>query len=140
MNLYPKYNAETYLNTKLFADVCRTNDLRPVWAKVHSANWKVEYDAFLALCKNSCPCCGSKLNYGIGKNNTGKKDYETPSTDHIIPRSEGGTDSIDNFWVICERCNRFKNNATREDTQRMKNIASVLEDVSIIKKLLVEAL
>lgn len=137
--LYPKYNAETYLNKSLFAEVCRTGDLRPIWAKVHSTNRKVDYDQFLNLCKINCPLCSSKLNYGIGKNNVDKQDYETPSTDHIIPRSEGGTDTIDNFWIICERCNRFKNNATKEDTQRMKNIAMILEDANIIKKLLMES-
>jgi len=122
----------------LFAEVCKTGDLRPIWAKVHSSNRKVDYSTFLNLCKNHCPLCASKLNYGIGKNNVNKKDYETPSTDHIIPRSEGGTDSIDNFWIICERCNRFKNNSTKEDSQRMKNISMILEDVSIIKQLLKE--
>jgi len=134
--LYPKYNSKTYINTRFFADVCRTGDLRPIWAKHNSVKWGVEFEPFLTLCKVHCPCCKSKLNYGLGKNNTDKKDYETPSTDHIIPKSQGGLDSIDNFWIICERCNRFKNNATKEDTQRMKNIASVLEDITIIKKLL----
>jgi 5-methylcytosine-specific restriction endonuclease McrA len=90
--------------------------------------WGVEYEPYLALCKSSCSCCGSKLNYGLGKNNPGKKDYETPSTDHIIPKSEGGADSIDNFWIICERCNRMKNNATYEDVERFKRIAQVLAE------------
>lgn len=138
MKLYPKYNPETYINKEFFAEVCRTGDLRPVWAKVNSTVWGVEYAPYLALCKTHCPCCGSKLNYGLGKNNTGKQDYETPSTDHIIPKSQGGKDNIDNFWVICERCNRFKNNATHEDVERMKNIVKVLEDVSCIKNTLLK--
>lgn len=126
--LYPKYNPETYYSRDLFAVVCETGDLSPVWAKVNSLAWKVDYDQFLALCKPTCGCCGSKLDYGLGFNNPGKKDYETPSTDHIIPKSEGGTDSIDNFWIICERCNRMKNNATHEDVERFKRIAQVLEE------------
>lgn len=126
--LYPKYNPETYYSRDLFAVVCETGDLRPVWAKVNSLNWKVEYEPYLALCEPNCSCCGSTLDYGLGENNTGKKDYETPSTDHIIPQSYGGTDTIENFWIICERCNRMKNNATYEDVERFKKIAQVLEE------------
>jgi 5-methylcytosine-specific restriction endonuclease McrA len=126
--LYPKYNPETYYSRDLFAVVCESGDLRPVWAKVNSLAWKVDYNEFLKLCQPSCSCCRSTLDYGLGNNNPGKKDYETPSTDHIIPQSEGGTDSIDNFWIICERCNRMKNNATHEDVERFKLIAQVLEE------------
>ena len=126
--LFPKYDSGTYYSRDLYAVVCETRDLRPVWAKVNSLNWGVEYEPYLALCKPQCPCCNSTLNYGLGKNNPGKKDYETPSTDHIIPQSYGGTDSLDNFWIICERCNRFKNNATYDDVERIKNIAKVLEE------------
>ena len=128
MKLYPKFNSETYYSRDLFAVVCATNDLRPVWAKINSLNWGVNYESYLALCKTECPCCKSKLNYGLGKNNLGKKDYETPSTDHIIPKSYGGSNKIDNLWIICERCNRFKNNATYDDVERIKNIAKVLEE------------
>ncbi len=126
--LYPKYNPETYYSRDLFAVVCESGDLRPVWAKVNSLAWKVDYNEFLKLCQSSCSCCGSTLDYGLENNNPGKKDYQTPSTDHIIPQSEGGTDSIDNFWIICERCNRMKNNATFEDVERFKRNAQVLEE------------
>ncbi len=30
--------------------------------------------------------------------------------DHIIPRDEGGTDSLDNLATLCQRCNRGKSN------------------------------
>jgi 5-methylcytosine-specific restriction endonuclease McrA len=131
MKLYRKFNPETYYSRDLFAVVCATNDLRPVWAKVNSLNWGVDYETYLNLCKLNCPCCNSKLNYGLGKNNLGKKDYETPSTDHIIPKSYGGTNDINNLWIICERCNRFKNNATYDDVERIKNIAKILEETKI---------
>jgi len=51
----------------------------------------------------------------------------TPSTDHIIPRSEGGTNDIENLWIICNRCNLLKNNSTAEDIHRYKAILEVLE-------------
>lgn len=34
--------------------------------------------------------------------------------DHILPRSRGGTDSLDNFQTLCDRCNIGKSN--RDDT------------------------
>ena len=126
--LHPKYDSGTYYSRDLFAVVCETRDLRPVWAKVNSMGWGVEYEPYLALCKTHCPCCGSELDYGLGKNNHGKPDYATPSTDHIIPQSYGGENSIENFWIICERCNRFKNNATYDDVERIRKIAQVLEE------------
>jgi hypothetical protein len=126
--LYPKFNADTYINKQFFADVCRTGDLRPVWAKTNSVGWGVEYDPYLALCKTHCPCCSSELDYGLGKNNHGKKDYATPSTDHIIPQSIGGTNELANLWVICMRCNRMKNDATYDDIARLEGVLRVLKE------------
>jgi hypothetical protein len=134
--LYSKYNPSTYVNRDLFAHVCDTGDLRPVWAKVNSQNWGVEYEFFLKLCKTHCPCCNSELDYGLGKNNHGKKDYETPSTDHKIPQSvsrelgltKQQINDIDNLWVVCERCNRFKNNATYDDINRLEGIINILKE------------
>lgn len=129
--LYPKYNPTTYYSRDLYEAVSITGDLRLVWAKVYSLKWNVDYDSFLKLCYENCPICDSKLNYGLGNNNKGKKDYETPSTDHKNPRSEGGArDCIENIWVICERCNRIKSNATPEDAHRFRAIAHWLEESS----------
>ena len=126
--LYPKYNPETYHSRDMYVKVCETGNLAYVWARSNSVTWGVEYEPFFALCKPNCPCCGSKLDYGLGKNNHGKQDYETPSTDHIKPRSSGGENNIENLWVICERCNRFKNNATFDDIHRMEGILKVLKE------------
>jgi 5-methylcytosine-specific restriction endonuclease McrA len=68
------------------------------------------------------------LDYGLGKNNTNKADINTPSTDHKIPRSLGGTNDIENLWIICNKCNTLKNNATHEDIQRYENIIKMLKE------------
>ena len=127
--LYPKYDPGTYITRDLYRVVCETQDLRPVWAHTNSLKWGVDYELFLDLCKETCSCCGSPLNYGLGKNNVDKSDIHTPSTDHMKPRSMGGTNDISNLWIICNRCNTLKNNSTTEDIHRYKAILSVLESI-----------
>jgi 5-methylcytosine-specific restriction endonuclease McrA len=127
--LYPKYDPGTYYSRELFRTVCETNDLRPVWAWKNAQKWGVEYEPFLAKCGETCACCGSPLNYGLGKNNVGKSDIHTPSTDHIIPRSLEGSNDIDNLWIICNRCNLLKNNSTPEDIHRYRKILETLERI-----------
>jgi 5-methylcytosine-specific restriction endonuclease McrA len=127
--LYPKYDPGTYYSRELFRTVCETNDLRPVWAWKNSQKWSVEYEPFLAKCGEACACCGSLLNYGLGKNNVDKLDIHTPSTDHIIPRSLEGSNDIDNLWIICNRCNLLKNNSTPEDIHRYRKILETLERI-----------
>lgn len=127
--LYPKYDPGTYITRDLFRIVCETKDLRPVWAHKNAQKWGVDPAEFLKLCEPVCSCCGSKLDYGLGKNNTDKLDIHTPSTDHKKPRSMGGTNDIDNLWIICNRCNLLKNNSTPEDIHRYKRILETLEKV-----------
>ena len=74
------------------------------------------------------------LDYGIGANNVGKKDENTPSTDHKIPRSKGGTNDIDNLWIICNKCNTIKSNATHEDIIRFENIAKYLKEFQLLNE------
>ena len=48
-----------------------------------------------------CQCCGSKP---LKNNNV------VLHIDHIIPHSLGGSDSIDNLQVLCDKCNLSKQN------------------------------
>ncbi|MFH8119917.1 MAG: HNH endonuclease [Candidatus Aenigmatarchaeota archaeon] len=38
------------------------------------------------------------------------KETTTLHVDHIIPKSEGGTDELDNLQTLCEKCNLAKSN------------------------------
>lgn len=125
--LYPKYDPGTYHSRDLYRVVCETKDLRPVWAHKNANKWGVDVDEFSKLCGDVCSCCGSELDYGLGYNNVDKADVNTPSTDHIVPRSQGGTNDIENLWIICNRCNLLKNNSTAEDIHRYRAILEVLE-------------
>jgi len=126
--LYKKYDPATYITRDLYRKVCETGDLRYVWAHVNSQKWSVETKGFLALCGETCGCCGSTLDYGIGKNNKGKLDENTPSTDHKRPRSKGGGNDLENLWIICNKCNTLKSNATYEDIHRYENIVKMLKE------------
>jgi len=128
--MYKKYDPNTYFSRDLYRKVCETGDLRVVWAYRNAKKWNVDYELYFELCKKICSCCGSELDYGLGKNNVDKADVNTPSTDHKVPQSLGGKDSIENFWIICVKCNTLKNNATSEDIQRYENIIEMLQEAS----------
>lgn len=140
--LYSKYEPGTYHSRELYRIVCETRDLRPVWAHRNAMKWSVDPDQFLKLCLPTCSCCGSPLDYGLGKNNISKLDINTPSTDHIVSRKEAKmlkwtteqTNHISNLWIICNRCNRLKNDSTAEDIHRYKKIIELHEKID--KKLL----
>ncbi len=132
--LYPKYDPGTYITRDLYRIVVETLDLRPVWAHKNSQKWGVDYQQFLELCGNTCACCGSELDYGLGKNNSDKLDIHTPSTDHIVPRSMGGSLGIENLWIICNRCNTLKNNSTPDDIHRYQSILAVLARIGKVQE------
>ncbi|WP_420873654.1 HNH endonuclease signature motif containing protein [Nesterenkonia massiliensis] len=47
-----------------------------------------------------CPRCCAWLDW------TASRRPNSPEPDHIVPYSQGGTDSIENVRVICRRCNQ----------------------------------
>jgi len=132
MTNYKIYDPATYITRDLWREVVAANDLRPVWAHIQAQKWQVSYEEYKAKCPTHCPCCNSELNYGIGRNHPDerKNPENTPSTDHIIPRSiapelEFGV--IDNLQVICLWCNTLKNNTTYKDIPRVQGIIKLLE-------------
>lgn len=53
-----------------------------------------------------CWYCGTLVLVGIG-------------IDHIIPRSKGGSDAIENLVPCCKKCNDLKSNRTLEEFRRV---------------------
>ena len=48
-----------------------------------------------------CPRCNVLLDYS-----SGERKRNSVEVDHIVPHSQGGTDTVDNAQVVCGRCNR----------------------------------
>lgn len=53
-----------------------------------------------------CQLCGRKIL------------LEEATLDHIKPLSMGGVDDVENIWITCLSCNRFKANILPEDFQK----------------------
>ncbi len=45
---------------------------------------------------------------------SGHPDFRRFEVDHVIPRSRGGTDHIDNLQLLCGHCNRIKGDRPQE--------------------------
>jgi 5-methylcytosine-specific restriction endonuclease McrA len=64
--------------------------------------WKVfERDGF------KCVACGKSA-----------ADGAVLHVDHIIPRSKGGKDRLDNYQTLCELCNIGKGNSSEKDLRK----------------------
>ena len=50
----------------------------------------------------------------------GKEKYKKPSLDHIVPKSKGGTNDIENLQFLSWFENRCKNDMSKEDWNNLK--------------------
>jgi len=57
--------------------------------------------------KGKCAYCGANIEF--------RKEFEI---DHLIPKSQGGTNDIDNLMPACERCNHLKYNYDIEEFKK----------------------
>lgn len=62
-----------------------------------------------------CAYCGKEIEY---------KDMQV---DHVLPKSRGGTDDMDNLLPTCRRCNHYKRCSNLEEYRR--SIATLHERI-----------
>ena len=64
-----------------------------------------------------CIMCGKDMWYGRCVN--GIPDFEAkPSIDRLVPGSKGGKYIDGNIWIICKKCNTYKNDQDFPDQMR----------------------
>lgn len=56
-----------------------------------------------AECGGKCPICGREMSLN---NPRALNSYMT--IDHIIPKSQGGRNTLDNYMAMCRKCNMKK--------------------------------
>ena len=54
-----------------------------------------------------CPCCNVQL---VWKANPANMQKNLATVDHMVARSFGGPDSVDNMYVMCRKCNEDRGN------------------------------
>ena len=78
----------------------------------------------------ACACCGDvgiHLVVTVNHNGTQKQielytdDWVAMTVDHIVPKSRGGLNHIDNYQPLCRWCNAIKSdkNMTTEELRQM---------------------
>ena len=92
-----KYSSEYYKRCPE-KSVAATNRRRALKYASEITHTEEEWQELKAFYNFTCLCCG-------------KQEPEIKLTrDHIIPLTQGGSDSIDNVQPLCARCNSKKNN------------------------------
>lgn len=86
----------------------RATDREPV-------SGSIRYEV-LKRANQRCECCGVSI------------DDKPIDVDHIVPRSLGGANSINNYQALCYECNTNKGNRDDTDFRNLKNMFEHRED------------
>jgi 5-methylcytosine-specific restriction endonuclease McrA len=139
MTIQLGYNKKTYGSADTFRRFVEALDrgepsnvaMRHVWVGKNHRTRRVGHDAMLAICGERCvnPRCGNVLDYSLGGNIAIKKANDNmPSLDHIVPTARGGVDTIENYQILCNRCNTAKNAMWGpEDAERLRGLADIID-------------
>ena len=71
----------------------------------------------LSKCVDECPMCKREMWYGRCVNGISNPEAK-PSLDRLVPGSKGGQYVDGNVWIICKKCNTYKNDQTSPDQMR----------------------
>lgn len=110
---------EDILNAK--EPVIKSDSIRVDGYLVYKDSWRYRTFYQKGL---KCACCGRVGSYfklDVDSNNIERahfnlfsEDGTLMTKDHIIPKSKGGPDCIDNFQTMCQECNKNKANVMPE--------------------------
>lgn len=92
-----KYSIE-YFKEHPEKSIAATNRRRALKLAAEGSHTEEEWQELKAFYDYKCLCCG-------------KREPEIKLTrDHVVPLTQGGSDSIDNIQPLCARCNSSKTN------------------------------
>ncbi len=86
------------------------------FSKYCNADYDLVKEDVLDALGSSCKYCGEEI------------DAKNLSGDHIIPLTRGGVSYLDNFQLICNRCNKRKGDLTNEEYVSLLDLISFWDD------------
>lgn len=78
-----------------------------------------------------CCFCGVRMGYGLGL------DVQ-PTFEHVLPRSHGGSDSLDNLVIACHRCNTTRGYASDLGTPRQSKLITIEDRLRTLEVFLID--
>ena len=96
-----------------------------LWCAATDATFELARVGDRTVLAGRCIHCRSKLAIDLDGNPLGRETVE-----HIIPRTHGGTDAIENLAIACSRCNQGKGvhlDPRRWDDETLQRVIATLQ-------------
>lgn len=77
-------------------------------SRTRSPRKAAQFRAMLVWAGDACLCCRRPFYYGKVQSDGGILGADLPQRDHVVARSKGGGDSIENIQPLCRKCNVSK--------------------------------